>query len=90
MKLLGNRVRLMPLAQKTQSDGGIAYAERYRDDQMQFTVLNVGPGRKLKNGSVLPPEVKPGDHVLAALYHEHTILKDGTRIVDAKEILAAW
>lgn len=90
MKLLGNRIHLRPLPQATRSAGGILYAEAFRDDQKQFEVLAVGPGRKTKKGVLIPPEVKPGDRVLAELYHEHTILPDGTRIADASAILATW
>lgn len=90
MKLLGNRVHLQLLPPTLQSAGGIHYAQSFQDDKMQFRVLAVGSGRKLKNGTVLPIEVQPGDYVLAPLYHEHTILPDGSRIVDAKELIAVW
>lgn len=82
MKILGNRVLLKPLAAKTVSDGGIHYAMAFRDDQSQFEVLAVGPK--------VPDEVKPGCRVLAFLYRDHTALPDGSRIVDAKELLAVW
>lgn len=90
MKLLGNRVLLEPLPLKVFSPGGILFTQIWQDDEKQYRVLAVGPGRKLKNGTVVPPEVKPGDYVLAELYGEHIKLPDGRRIIDAKDILAVW
>lgn len=88
VKLLGNRVLVAPLPQATKSAGGIHLAQRYQDDQMQFRVLAVGPGKANKKGVLVPPEVKPGDQIVAGLYHTHTILEDGRRVIDASEILA--
>lgn len=88
MKLLGNRVLVQPLPQATQSSGGIQYSPSYRDDQTRYRVLAVGPGRRLKNGTVIPPEVSHGDLVIAPLYHDHAILKDGCRVIDAGQIIA--
>lgn len=62
----------------------------FQDDEKQYRVLAVGPGRKLKNGTIVPLEVKPGDCILAELYTDHAKLPDGTRIIDAKDILAVW
>lgn len=90
MKLLGNRVHLKPVGQKKISAGGILYVQTYQDDQMQYDVLAVGPGRNLKGGTIVPPPVKPGDRVLAGLYFEHVTLPDGTKICDAEHLLAAW
>jgi chaperonin GroES len=64
LKLLRNTVLLQPLPPKTVSDGGVHLAMQYQDDRKQWRVLAVGPGRRLKTGLVLPPEVQPGDRVL--------------------------
>jgi len=90
MRILGNRVLLQLLPPAKQSAGGIHYAQQYQDDKQQFEVLAVGPGRKIKNGTLIAPGVKPGDHVLAPLYRDFATLPDGTRIVDASEIIAVW
>ncbi len=90
MQLLGNRVLLEPLAPALRSSGGIVYVQSYRDDQKQYKVLAVGPGRVNKKGILIPPEVQPGDHVLAELYQQHMILPNGNRIADASEVIAKW
>lgn len=91
MRLFGELILVEPLPQKLQSSGGILFAERYRDDRKQFKVLAVGPGRRLKNGSVIPLEIKPGDHVLAELYTDTRYeFEDGRKIIDAKQCVAVW
>jgi len=92
MKLLGNTVLLEPLLPTLKSPGGIHYSERHVDDKMQHYVLAVGPGRKLKNGCVLPPEVRVGDKCLCAvdgLGVKHKF-DDGRVLVDADIIQMIW
>lgn len=93
-QLLGNRVLLKPLPKPVQSAGGILIPQQYQDDSKLYEVVAVGPGewRKNKKKKMVfhPMEVKPGDKVLAELYHDHLILDDGTRIARADYIMAVW
>lgn len=91
MRLLANRllVRQIPPAQKT--DSGLYRPMAYQDDRQQYEVLEVGPGRRLKNGELVPLEVAPGDRILAPQYHGHLAdLGDGRFIINDSEILAVW
>lgn len=94
LKLLGNRVLLKPLPKTLKSGAGIHYPERYVDDVKLYEVVAVGPGewRKNKKKKMVfhPMEVKPGDKVLAELFHDHLIMEDGTRIARADYIMAVW
>lgn len=90
MKLLGNRVLVEPLPQTTVSAGGIIYSPNHRDDQKQFTVLAVGPGRISRKGILIAPEVVPGDKVIAELFTDHLIMPNGSRVIDASSIIAKW
>jgi chaperonin GroES len=93
MRILGNRVLLKPL-EPAERVGSIFIPERFRhhDPRLvaQYRVLAVGPGRLLKNGTLVPVEVKPGDVVLTNLYSDHQTLPDGTKLVDAGQIEAHW
>lgn len=98
-RLLGNTVLLKPLPFKTTSLGGLALPPnaKYQPDQLQFTVLAVGPGRVVrKKGKVpvtIPIEVDPGDRVLLSQYHGNRFAFDdgsGCIIVDASEIIAKY
>lgn len=92
MILIGNTVLLAPLAKPAASDGGILYSHKHLDDRMQWWVWKVGPGKRLRNGLILPPEVRPGDRCLCpvdGLGVKHKF-DDGWVIVDADLIQLIW
>lgn len=91
MKLLGNTVLLEPLPTAKKSSGGIFLCSRYQDDRMQWKVVAVGPGRRLKNGTMLPPECKPGDLCLCQADSGNRYkFPDGSVIVNASQIEMIW
>jgi len=94
LRLLGNRIAIAPLPKPARSAGGIHLLEGDHrpwvktDDEMQYQVIAIGPGRYHK-GVRLCPEVRPGDRVL--MVHPINILHDlddGTHrlIVDADQV----
>lgn len=88
MKLQGNRALIKPLPQGLESVGALLILPPTQN-QMFYTVLAVGPGRKLKDGSLLPPEIKPGDRILIhSFQHDQFTFEDGRKIVDASAVLA--
>jgi len=89
LKLLGNRIHIKPLSQAMVSPGGLHMVERYvNNKQVLYSVLAVGPGRKLKNETRVPVEVKPDDRVIAHSFSgtQHTF-EDGSKIIDANEVM---
>lgn len=90
IRLLGNRVHVRRMKSALKSDGGIHLTERYQDDRAQYLVLGTGPGRKLKNGTILPMEVKAGDYVLIPWMQDSVTLSDETIVVNASQIWAKW
>lgn len=93
MRLRGNHVLLEPLPQKAATEGGIFFAERYRDDRMQFRVLVVGDGRRSKKGVRIPIELEVGDCVLTPQIHGNKFAyEDGSGwiIIEADEIIGKW
>jgi co-chaperonin GroES (HSP10) len=90
IRLLGNRVHLALVAPKLQTESGLHLVDRYLDDRMQYRVLGIGPGKRLKGGTILPIEVAPGMNVLIPRLQDSTALPDGTFIVNADQIWAAW
>lgn len=84
---------LEPLPQKADSEGGILFADRYRDDRMQFRVLVVGPGRLSKKKVRIPIELEVGDCVLTPQIHGNKFAyEDGSGwiIIEADEIIGKW
>lgn len=95
MKLLGNTVLLEPL-NPLLSRGGLHLIERYQDNK-QFRVVAVGPGRRVrkkgKADRLETPEVQPGDHVLLNQYYGNKFAFDdgtGRILVEAADIEAKW
>ena len=88
---LGNTVLLAPLAPPRLSPGGILYLNNAPEERMQWRVLAVGPGKKLPDGTWLPPEVRVGDK---CLFDGNTLHKyrfdDGRALVDADQIQMVW
>lgn len=93
LKPLGNTVLLAPIPPRTQSEGGIWYAPgRHRADGMQFVVLEVGPGRRVRRGMVLAPPLRPGQKCLVnpnRVGVKHTF-EDGRILIDAECIEMVW
>jgi chaperonin GroES len=88
---LGNQVLVGAVPKVKQSPGGILYHPTFIDDRKQWFVLAVGPGRLLKDGTRLLPDVRAGDRVvLEQLGKDRHPLDDGTGrvFVDAAEIVA--
>lgn len=95
MKLIGNTVLLEKLPQRKSSAGGITLPQQYQDDEKQWRVVAVGPGRtvrkKGKPDVVIPIEVEPGDYVLAEVgFANKAALENGQLIVDADQVLMKW
>lgn len=92
IKLLGNRVLLLPLPAESQSPSGIVFPARYSNPRVsqQYRVVDTGPGRRLKDGSILPTEVQRGEYVLIETGFEHVTFDNGVKLVDASQIIAKW
>jgi co-chaperonin GroES (HSP10) len=92
LRLLKNLVLLLPLPADDKSLGGILFPARYSNPNIaqQFRVIETGPGRRLRDGSVLPSEVSRGDYVLLEGGFEHVTFDNGVKLVDASQIIAKW
>lgn len=91
MRLLGNRVLLERVMPVLMSPGGVHYSDQHIDDRLQYYVLAIGPGKRLKDGTTLVPDIRPGDKCLCNSGHGvlHTF-EDGRIIVDVDNIQMVW
>ena len=74
---LYDRVLVKRIDAEQRSAGGLFIPENAKEKPQQATVVAVGNGRMLKNGSVRELEVKPGDRVLFGKYSGDEIKLDG-------------
>ncbi len=65
---VGDRVLIEHIEEKEQSRGGIIIPDSAREKPQEAKVIALGSGRKTKDGTVIPFEVRVGDKVLVAKY----------------------
>jgi len=77
LKILGDRV-LVKVDEAQTTEGGIHLPESAQEKPQRGTVIAVGEGRRLEDGTVQAPDVKKGDKIIFAKY-------GGTEIEDSGE-----
>ena len=63
-----NRVLVQRLAAETKTKAGIMLPEKSLGKVLQGTVVAVGPGARMENGTIVPTTVSVGDKVLLPEY----------------------
>ena len=82
---LQDRVVVRRNEEEATSAGGIILADSAKEKPSQGTVVAVGNGKKLDNGSVQPMDVKKGDNVLFGKYAGSEVKVDGEDLIVMKE-----
>jgi len=65
---LHDRVIIKRLEEEQKSAGGIIIPDTAKEKPQQGKVIAVGAGVVLKDGKIMPLEVKPGDRVIFSKY----------------------
>ena len=90
LKPLGDKVIVEVLGAKDKTRGGIILPDSAKEKPQEAKVLAVGSGKVLRNGKVVPPEIKTGDTVLFGKYSGNEIKLDGKEflIIQQDDVLA--
>ena len=90
LKPLADRVLVKVDEEETKTKGGILIPDTAQKKSQKGTVMAIGSGQVLDNGTRLPFEVKVGDHVLFAKYSGVDIDEDGEKylLLAERDILA--
>jgi len=91
IKPLADHVLIEPLKEEQKTKTGILLPETAEQEKSeQGTVIAVGPGKKGKDGKIIPLEVKVGDLVLFTKYGPNEVKVEGKEylILKEQEILA--
>ena len=90
IKPLGSKVLVKRLEAETKTAGGIVLPDSAQEKPRQGTVLSVGTGKTLADGSKAAMQVSEGDTVLFASYGADEIKIDGVEylLMDESSILA--
>jgi chaperonin GroES len=90
LRPLGDRVVVRPTAREEMTKTGIVLPDTAKEKPQEGTILAVGPGRTLDDGTREAMDVKKGHKVLYAKYAGTEFKVDGEDllIVSQKDILA--
>ena len=87
---LGDRVVIQPLAREEMTKSGIVLPDTVKERPQEGTILAVGPGRTLDDGSREPIEVAVGEKILFQKYAgtEFKLDEEDLLILSQKDVLA--
>jgi len=90
IKPLGDRVLVKPLEPKEVKKGGIIIPDTAKEKPQEGKVIEVGKGKMLEGGKIVPIEVKKGDKILYSKYGGTEIKLEGEEylILREEDILA--
>ncbi len=87
---LHDRILVKRLEEQEKTAGGLYIPDTAKEKPIEATVVAVGSGKVLEDGSVRKPELKAGDRVLFAKYSGSEVKIDGEEhlILREDDILA--
>lgn len=90
LKPLGDRVMIEVAKEEEKTVGGIVLASAAQEKPQTGTVIAVGEGRVLENGTKVPVTVKAGDTVMFEKYAGTEVKYEGQEylIIHDKDIVA--
>ena len=90
LKPLGDRLVVKPSAREEMTKSGIVLPDTVKERPQEGTILAVGPGRTLDDGTREPIEVAVGQKILFQKYAgtEFKLDDEDLLILSAKDILA--
>ena len=90
LKPLGDRLVVKPSAREEMTKSGIVLPDTVKERPQEGTILAVGPGRTLDDGSREPIEVSVGQKILFQKYAgtEFKLDEDELLILSQKDVLA--
>ena len=82
---LGDRVLVKRLEEEEVKKGGIIIPDTAKEKPLRAEVKAVGPGKRNKEGKIIPLEVKVGDKVLINEYGGTEVKIDGEEYLIMRE-----
>jgi chaperonin GroES len=92
LRPLGDRLVVEHVEQADKTSGGVFLPDTAKEKPQEGTVLAVGSGRTLDNGTKLPMDVKVGDKIIYSKYSGSEIKLEGKDhlIISEKDVLAVF
>jgi len=89
---LGDRLVVEHVEQAQQSSGGVFLPDTAKEKPQEGTVVAVGEGRTLDNGTLVPGKVPVGSRILFTKYSGNEVKVDGREylIISEKDVLGVF
>jgi len=84
-KPLSDRILVKRSDEETKSPGGIIIPDNAKEKPIEGTVISVGAGKKLDDGTIRTLDVKAGDKILFGKYSGTEIKLEGVEHVILRE-----
>lgn len=86
---LHDRILVRRIAAEEKTPGGLFIPDNAKEKPVEGEVVAVGNGKVMEDGTVRPPDVRPGDRVLFGKYSGGEVRVEGVEylIVREEEIL---
>jgi len=85
LKPIGDRIIAQRLGSAEKSRGGLYLPDNAQEKPQEGKVIAAGTGKTLKNGTVVPLAVKPGDRIIFGKYSGSEIKVDDKEYVFLNE-----
>ena len=82
---LSDRILVKRVTQEEKSPGGIIIPDNAKEKPVEGTVVSVGTGKKLDDGTIRAVDVKAGDKILFGKYSGTEIKLEGVEHVILRE-----
>ena len=82
---LYDRIVVKRVEEKEQMQGGLYIPDTAKEKPQEGEVVAVGKGKRLENGTTVPLDVQPGDHILFGKYSGNDIKLDGEEYLIMRE-----
>lgn len=85
LRPLYDRIVVRRIEQQEQKQGGIIIPDTAKEKPQEGEVVAVGRGKRLEDGTVVPLDVKVGDHILFGKYSGSDVKMDGQEYLIMRE-----
>ena len=82
---LHDRVVIRRIEEESKTAGGIFIPDTAKEKPMEGEIIAVGPGARDEQGTLVPLDVKKGDHILFGKWSGSEIKLDGEDLLIMKE-----
>src|SRR5258708_36736488 len=82
---LYDRIVVKRIEEKEQMQGGLYIPDTAKEKPQEGEVVAVGKGKRLENGTTVPLDVQPGDHILFGKYSGNASKLDAEEYLNMRE-----